>query len=203
MEFTDSKTGEVLSAGNRWENEVRIYTRMTSLRPARRLLLAALAILSTVGCDQATKLIARDHLVPGKPLIYAGDLFRLQYAENKGAFLGLGSTLPDTVREGIFTVGAGIMLLAMLVWLLRARRMSPWNTLAVALFFGGGLGNLIDRVFRDGRVIDFLNVGIGGLRSGIFNVADMAITAGLVMLFLGDVPFRRLRRKVPPEVGTT
>jgi signal peptidase II len=156
-----------------------------------------------VGCDQATKLIARDHLTPGKPLIYAGDLFRLQYAENKGAFLGLGSSLPDAAREAIFTGGAGLMLIFMLVWLLRARRMSPWNTLAVALFCGGGLGNLIDRIFRDGRVIDFLNVGIGGLRSGIFNVADMAITAGIIMLFLGEAPFRRFRRSAPDGVSTT
>lgn len=44
------------------------------------------------------------------------------------------------------------------------------------------MGNLIDRVFQDGQVIDFLHLGVGTLRTGIFNVADVAITCGAMML---------------------
>ncbi len=56
--------------------------------------------------------------------------------------------------------------------------------LAVALLLAGGIGNLLDRVFHGGLVIDFLNMGIGPLRTGIFNVADMAIMAGFALLLL-------------------
>ena len=56
--------------------------------------------------------------------------------------------------------------------------------MAVALLLAGGIGNLLDRLFHGGLVIDFLNMGIGPLRTGIFNVADMAIMAGFALLFL-------------------
>ena len=48
-----------------------------------------------------------------------------------------------------------------------------------ALIIGGGLGNLIDRILNQGAVIDFMNIGIGPIRTGVFNVADLAILAGI------------------------
>lgn len=47
---------------------------------------------------------------------------------------------------------------------------------------GGGISNLTDRIFNDGRVIDFMNIGLGGLRTGIFNVADICVMAGTSLL---------------------
>jgi signal peptidase II len=55
----------------------------------------------------------------------------------------------------------------------------------LALATSGGIGNLIDRITNEGRVIDFVSVGIGPVRTGIFNVADMAIMAGVVLLLAG------------------
>jgi len=53
-----------------------------------------------------------------------------------------------------------------------------------AFIAGGGISNIYDRMFNNGHVIDFMNAGIGPVRTGIFNVADMAITGGIiVMLF--------------------
>jgi signal peptidase II len=52
----------------------------------------------------------------------------------------------------------------------------------VALLFAGGVGNLIDRVTSGGSVVDFINLGIGLVRAGIFNVADVAITVGALIL---------------------
>jgi signal peptidase II len=65
-----------------------------------------------------------------------------------------------------------------------ARRLQPWRVVALALVAGGGISNLIDRLLYNGRVTDFLNVGIGGVRTGIFNVADMAIMAGALLLLV-------------------
>ena len=56
-----------------------------------------------------------------------------------------------------------------------------WVT-AWCMMLSGGIGNLWDRIVHDGRVIDFMNVGLGGLRTGIFNVADLCITVGVVLL---------------------
>jgi signal peptidase II len=88
----------------------------------------------------------------------------------------------------VLTVANGAVLIALAAYLLAARRMHFWTFLPLALVIGGGIGNLIDRV-RFGYVIDFFNLGIGNLRTGIFNVADMAITAGfLIMLPLAFLP---------------
>ncbi len=60
--------------------------------------------------------------------------------------------------------------------------MSLDTVVARSLVLSGGLGNLVDRIINDGRVIDFMNIGIGSLRTGIFNVADVCITVGVVVL---------------------
>jgi signal peptidase II len=65
-----------------------------------------------------------------------------------------------------------------------AGRLGFWRCIALALVAGGGISNLIDRLIYAGRVTDFLNVGIGAFRSGIFNLADMAILLGALLLIL-------------------
>jgi signal peptidase II len=65
------------------------------------------------------------------------------------------------------------------------------SLIACSLICGGGIGNLIDRVARSGYVVDFLNCGIGRLRTGIFNAADFAITLGVVMLVIASFTRRR------------
>jgi len=146
---------------------------------SRRRLLAAVVILaSCIGCDQATKAIATRELVDAEPRTYFGGVLRLQYALNPGGFLSLGHDLPKPVRNGIFT-GFGVGLMAVLAaYLVAKRNASPAVFGAIALMLAGGIGNLIERMCRDGLVTDFMSVGIGPLRTGIFNVADMAIMAG-------------------------
>jgi signal peptidase II len=152
-----------------------------------------LVLTACIVCDQATKFIAKEYLKPRAPISFAGDLFRLQYAENTGAFLSLGSTLPEHLRQWIFTVLVGVFLFGLLLFLLFSRELSSSHVTYLALVCGGGLSNLIDRVVYDGRVVDFLNVGIGPLRTGIFNVADMAITAGALLLAIDS--FRKTPAK--------
>ena len=139
-------------------------------------------ILLTIAIDQATKWLAKIYLAPDGFISFAGDIFRLQYAENTGAFLSLGASLPQPWRHLVFTMLVGIFLLALLAYLLFNRSLSDAQRLSLSLVCGGGLSNLIDRTFHDGRVIDFLNLGVGFVRTGIFNVADMAITAGAILL---------------------
>lgn len=149
-----------------------------------RLLLLSSILFGTVVSDQVTKVIAREHLQGKGTLTYLGDTVRLVYAENYGAFLGMGANMPDVMRRLIFVGFVAVFLIAFLVWILRTEEISKMTLWASGLVVGGGIGNLIDRIFRDGGgVTDFMNLGIGGLRTGIFNVADLWIVAGIVLLF--------------------
>lgn len=136
----------------------------------------------TIGCDQVSKRVATTHLMGAPPQSFLGDTVRLVYAENAGAFLSLGADFPAWARTVLFTVGTGLILVACTVSALR----KDWVGLpqmGLALVMGGGVSNLADRV-RQGAVVDFLNVGIGSLRTGVFNVADLAIMAGVTCLVL-------------------
>jgi signal peptidase II len=142
----------------------------------------AFAIVATIGCDRVTKYVAAATLADAPPRSFLADTFRLEYAENTGAFLSLGATWPAPLRRAVFDGGNALLLLALVVFALRGR----WPgraALGVALFVAGGASNLVDR-FMHGAVIDFMNVGIGPLRTGIFNVADMAIMLGAGIIAL-------------------
>ena len=160
-----------------------------------RAIIVFLITLTCVGCDQATKLAAKQHLQHGPAYSYAGDTVRLLYAENTGAFLSLGASLPESMRQLIFTVLVGVFLVGLIVFLLLSRELTPFAVNCLSLVAAGGVSNLIDRIAYDGRVIDFLNVGIGPLRTGIFNLADMAITFGALFMLLES--FRSRKSSIP------
>ena len=145
-----------------------------------RLTLLAIVVL-TIGCDQVSKRVASTHLVDTPRRSFRYDAVRLEYAENRGAFLSLGADLPPWARTALFIVGTSLVLAACLVSLFTHSWPRP-AVLGICLYLGGGASNLADRM-ADGHVIDFLNIGVGPLRTGIFNVADMAVMAG-VALFL-------------------
>lgn len=147
-----------------------------------RLAILLLALASMVGCDQATKHVARVQLGGGESVVFPGGLGELRLAENAGAFLSLGASLPASVRVGIFTVGVGAGLLVLFGYLV-VRPQQSWLPFAgLALVLTGGVGNLIDRITREGFVTDFIVLRAGPLQTGVFNVADMAVTFGIVLL---------------------
>ncbi len=147
-----------------------------------RLLLVAILLLGCVGCDQITKVAARTHLSDGPGVSFLHDTVRLVYAENPGAFLSLGASLSKPIRTAVFQGAAGLLVLGLIASALFWRGLSGIQVVALALLGASGLGNLIDRVLYDGLVTDFLNIGIGSLRTGIFNVADIVGVAGAIIL---------------------
>jgi signal peptidase II len=149
-----------------------------------RLTLVSLVMAGTIGCDQATKQLAISQLREEPAQTFLGGILRLTFAENPGAFLGLGGSLSRPVQFWLLTAGVGLLLLSMLVYAVASHRIRRLHIVAIALIAGGGVGNWIDRVMNDGRVVDFLNLGIGSLRTGIFNVADVAIMLGGGLLLL-------------------
>src|SRR5262245_21571801 len=86
---------------------------------------ALLAVVSaTIGCDQVSKHLATTHLMGGPRQSYLGDSIRLEYAENAGAFLSLGSDLPAGLRTTLFSFGTAILLAACIVAIARQRNLT-------------------------------------------------------------------------------
>lgn len=147
----------------------------------KRIITLSIVLSVCVGCDQFTKQQASRYLSKNPPISFGADIFRLQYAENSGAMLSMGSRLSPRARFYIFTVMVGGLLTLMFAYAV-FNPMTHRMLLAMAMIMGGGFSNFIDRALNDGRVVDFMNLGIGALRTGIFNVADIFITCGAVMM---------------------
>lgn len=161
------------------------------MKPKLKWTLMLSILFVSVVLDQITKVIAVDKL-KGVPPIHLIDGFaRLQYAENSGAMLSFGANLPNIARILIFQVGVAVMLLAIFIYTMTRKGWSPWALAAVALIVGGGIGNLIDRVLNDSRVVDFMVLGSHdlGYQTGVFNVADIWIMVGAIFLAIcGFIP---------------
>jgi len=163
------------------------------IRQTGSCLLLLVAIVTTIGCDQVTKRIATSELAARPGRSYLGGAVRLEYAENTGGFLGVGANLAPQARRGIFTAATGLLLLAVVGVAVHQR----WNGLllvGVTLFVAGGASNWVDR-FGRGSVVDFMVVGLGPIRTGIFNVADVAIMIGVGLFVLSGFG-RHQRRSV-------
>ncbi len=151
-----------------------------------RCALVALVLISCVGCDQMAKSAAR-HYLPGTGVhSFLSDTFRLEYAQNPGAFLSLGESLPPAVRHDSLILGVGVFVLGLLAWAMTSARLTWLQRVAIAAMGAGGGSNLIDRLRFDGTVTDFLNLGLGSLRTGIFNVADVILMLAAVVLLLSS-----------------
>src|SRR5215475_15565056 len=154
-----------------------------------------LAIVATIGCDRVTKHAAMTMLAGEPDHSYLADTIRLGYVENPGGFLSLGAGWPSLMRTTFFTVATGVVLLTLTVVAIRRRR-DEWSALGVALFLAGGVSNWVDRIAR-GSVVDFLNVGVGPVRTGVFNVADVAIMVGATIFVLAEFGSRRTIQSSP------
>lgn len=166
------------------------------MKTAKRATIIFLVLISCVGCDQVTKNIAKHNLTKFETISFLNDILRLQYAENQGAFLSLGATIPENIRYLILTCLVSGLLLLLLFYLIKSNRIKNSTTAALSLILAGGTGNLIDRIFNDGRVIDFINIGIGSVRTGVFNIADVAITLGTVWFILLSIRHGKNRKTI-------
>ncbi len=148
----------------------------------KRIAILLLVLAGSVGCDQATKRAAIATLEGRPTRQFLGDTVRLGLARNEGAFLSLGANLPEGARFWLLTISVGLMLLGLLAYTLKSKKLTSLEVAGYAMILGGGASNWIDRARHGGTVVDFLNVGLGSLRTGIFNLADVTIVAGIAVL---------------------
>jgi len=149
---------------------------------ARRLVWIALVLVCCMGCDRVSKSYMQSRLADQPALTFLGDTVRLQLQYNEGAFLSLGASLAKPWREALLRAGVACLLAGLLVY---ALFFAPSRHLLIggaSLIFAGGASNLLDRFIYDGRVLDFMSIGLGSLRTGVFNAADVAITVGVAAM---------------------
>jgi signal peptidase II len=130
------------------------------------------------------------------PISLLAGLVRIEYLENPGVTLGLGADLPVVVRQLVFVVAVGVLLLAIVTFALRGRNLSVLQVTGLAIVAAGGIGNVIDRLFNNGAVIDFISFGVGEVRTGVMNVADVAVFGGMALILLST--HARFGRKPKP-----
>jgi len=167
----------------------------------KTLLLVAITA-TCIGCDRVTKDYAKQNLVVPQPRSYFHGTVQLQYEENPGGMMSIGAHLSESVRFLLLTVFVGVCLLMFLLFALANQRLRQAQIIGISMILGGGCGNLFDRLANDGMVIDFIILRAGQLHTGVFNVADVSILSGVVvLLFLRShrAPTARPAEKLPAE----
>lgn len=165
-------------------NRRRIGGKCACVSFVRRLSIFFGVFAVSMAFDQATKQVATAALKGKPPHMYLGDVVRLLWAQNEGAFLSLGASLPGHARYWVLTIGVGGLLLALTIYALRSPKLDGLQVASYSLIASGGFSNWVDRARFDGSVVDFMQLGIGTVPlTGVFNVADLAILAGIGLLF--------------------
>ena len=164
-------------------SDVMTESQPLAAAPARegrkKAVLYAGVTLGLVGLDQITKYVVERTLSLYQPVEVLGDFFRLTYIFNRGAAFGIHLGEWSRIAFTVLPVLATVLLFAMY-------RGTAWSDklrlVSIALVTGGALGNLIDRLRSSRGVVDFLDFGVGEVRWPVFNVADIAVTCGALLL---------------------
>ncbi|WP_299547181.1 signal peptidase II [Seonamhaeicola sp.] len=158
------------------------------MKISRRSVFIIVTIIATIAIDQISKVWVRANVGlrtetdPGEVRPIIGDYFTLMNVNNKGAFLGMGSELNETLRVLLLLVLPVVVLGFVLRYVFRDKNLGNWSLFAFSSIIGGGIANVFDR-FAYGEVTDFWHIDLGGVfRTGIFNVADVFVTTGMIIL---------------------
>ncbi|GAA4894168.1 signal peptidase II [Flaviramulus aquimarinus] len=158
------------------------------MKLSKRSIYIFLVIILTIAVDQISKVLVRTHIIgrtdihPGERIPLIGDAFIMMNVENTGAFLGIGSDLNPTLRIILLLILPILVLGFVLHHILKDRTLDNWSLFAFASIIGGGIANVYDRIVY-GSVTDFFFIDLGGVfRTGIFNMADLSVTTGMIIL---------------------
>lgn len=146
-------------------------------RPYDSVMLVGL-ILGLVGCDHATKALAKSELQSQPAHTVLEPILKLRYVENTDVAFNLLRWIPEGIRGPLLLISGAIAIAAACALLLRGRP-TGWRRAGLLLVLAGALGNYIDRLVR-GYVVDFIHVSYWP----VFNVADVLITVGFGLMLL-------------------
>ncbi len=162
-----------------------------------KILILSSIILLCTGCDLSTKWLAKQHLEHARPVTIIQNLVELRYTENEAIAFSMLLSVESKIRKWIIYSLSLVALsfLSILTW--QVRNDSFWWLISLMLIFSGALGNLLERIAR-GYVVDFIHLHFRDQWSWpIFNVADILITCGAILLGI------LMLRKSPESTLTT
>ncbi len=148
-------------------------------------ILVGLVTVPLIILDQFSKSYVSSHMRLYESVAIIPNWLDITYTQNPGAAFSMFATLPHSVRVGFLVALSAAAIVVLLAILVRTRRITV-TSFGFALIMAGAAGNLIDRAFRSGRVIDFVRVHYYGWSYPIFNVADSAITVGVILVLLAS-----------------
>lgn len=132
----------------------------------------------TIYSDQYTKSVAKNFLENQEIISVNSGLIVFSYVENNAGFLGILKGMPGYIQFFLLNICVAIILLYCLYYLFSRKNRTILHTFSLVVLTGGGMSNLIDRIINNGKVIDFMQFGIGSAKTGILNLADMYILTG-------------------------
>lgn len=160
-----------------------------------RNLFISVIVIANLVIDQISKIWVRGEFSLRQTKELIGDKFIMQYVENEGAFLGMGSDMNPTLHF-IFLKLLPLLVLGYVVYyIITNKTMDKLSTIAFSCIVGGGLSNVIDR-FLFSSVTDFFFIDLGGVfKTGIFNIADVAVTTGMLILVFNNFILNKKSKK--------
>ena len=148
----------------------------------KRRLYIVILIAANLLLDQLSKIWIRANIIPYNDINIISDYFIITNVENSGAFLGLGSEFPPMIKKILLLALPVIVLISVLFYLFKDKSLDKISIIGFSAIIGGGIGNIYDR-FLYGSVTDFLFIDLGGIfKTGIFNLADMSVTTGMILI---------------------
>ena len=154
------------------------------MKLSRRSFFIILTIVLTIAVDQISKIIVRSYVVPSERSNIIGTYFTLHNVENVGAFLGMGSDLSPLLKLILLLILPIVVLSFVTYHIFKDKSLDKVSVFAFACIIGGGIANVFDRVVY-GSVTDFFHIDLGGVfRTGIFNMADLSVTTGMILLLM-------------------
>ena len=151
----------------------------------KRNILITIIVLLSIAFDQISKVWVRNNFESYIETSIVGDIFTLIKVENTGAFLGMGSELPETLRVLLLIVVPVIVLVGITVYTYLEKSLDETSIIGFSLIIGGGIGNIFDRIVY-GSVTDFLYLNFEFFKTGIFNIADLSVTIGMILILISS-----------------
>jgi len=152
----------------------------------KQILLCVFVAAINIVADRITKLLAIKFMKDKNPIELLNRILVIGYTENTGAFLSLGRGWPEVLKYILLLYISIAICLSVFIYCLFLEK-DKIRTILLMSIISGGIGNLVDRLLNRFSVIDFLNFGIGSLRTGILNVADLSITFGAIALVIYEI----------------
>ncbi len=150
----------------------------------KRNISISIIIALSIFLDQISKILIRNNVEQYSDIKLIGEYFILTNVENSGAFLGMGSGFSPIMKSVFLIILPIIVLISIIIYVYRDKEIDKVSLIGFSIIIGGGIGNISDRIIY-GSVTDFLFIDLGGVfKTGIFNIADLAVTTGMILILL-------------------